>query len=60
MKFILISCGFMLLFTNMQFNCKHGDGVSTWAKFDVICTLLLCKSISPLLCIEVCCCLHVK
>ena len=27
MKFILISCGCMLLFTNMQFNCKHGDGL---------------------------------
>ena len=29
------SCGCMLLFTDMQFSCKHGGGgVSTWAKFD--------------------------
>ena len=59
MKFILDSCGFMLLFTNMQFNCKHGDGVSTWAKFDVMYPIIMQKYL-PLLCIEVCCCLHVK
>ena len=34
-KHILISCGCMLLFTNMSLSCKHlSDGVSTWAKFD--------------------------
>ena len=31
-KHILISCGCMLLFTNMSLSFKHlSDGVSTWA-----------------------------
>ena len=59
-KYILISCGCMLLFTNVQFSCKHGgDGVSTWAKFDV--HIIMQKYISPfIMYCEVCCCLHVK
>ena len=35
MIYILISCGYMLLFMNMQLSCKQvSDVVSTWAKFD--------------------------
>ena len=35
MENILISCGCLLLFTNMKLSCKHvGDGISTWTKFD--------------------------
>ena len=47
-KYILISCGCMLMFTNMKFSCKHGgDGVSTWAKFDgPICPVIMQKYIS--------------
>ena len=34
-KYILISCGCILLFINMEFICKHGgNGVSTLAKCD--------------------------
>ena len=45
-KHILISCGCMLLFTNMSLSCKHlSDGVSTWAKFDDHIYLLYKKSL---------------
>ena len=46
-KYILISCGCMLLFTNMQFSCKHdGYGISTC---DVhICPVIMLKYIFPL------------
>ena len=47
----LISCGCLLLFTNMPLRCEHGsDGVSTWSKWDD-CTLehypVMCRSIFP-------------
>ena len=54
-KFILISCGCVFLYTNM---CKHsGDGVSTWAMFDghikhwcpVTCKSIYCIMRVPLL-----------
>ena len=53
---MLISCECLLLFTNMYLSCKHvSDGVCTWAKFDGHiyrrCSVILCKSISALLCI---------
>ena len=52
LKQILISCGCVLLFTNMQFSCKCGVyGVSTWAKFDGrICLVIMQKYILPFLC----------
>ena len=48
-KYILISCGCMLLFT---FSCKHGsDGVSTWTKFDGHIYPVIMQKYLPLLCI---------
>ena len=52
MENVLISCGCLLLFTNMYLSCVHvSDGVSTWTKSDGHIYHghpVICKSISPL------------
>ena len=51
-KDLIISCGCLLLFTNIKLSFKHvSDGVSTWAKFDGHIYHgypVICEGISPL------------
>ena len=55
LTYILIDCGCMLLFTNIEFSCKHGgEGVSTWAKFDGHIYPFIMQKYLPLLCIMRC------